>query len=186
MKSWERLAIYAVLGLVGLLLLRAHDASVRAQALAEQRADSLAAIRQHMVANEVIRSRDDSAARDSIARLVTRTRQLARSADVLSHRADSLVALDSLRPALAVKDSVIFVQSEEIEHLKTEVFLTGQRWRAADSAAFQWRTLAEGTALQLRDALKRSNPRFACVAGAGIASGLHTGAGLAVACGLRL
>jgi hypothetical protein len=153
----------------------------RTDPLAQERADSLAAARQHLVAAEVARARDDSTARDSISRLRNAVGRASLVASRLSRRADSLAAdlrsvLGGVRLAafdslMAVTDSVHKADSAQITSLQSALAIAERRWYIADSAAVQWRTLQEGTALQLRDALKRGNPR--CILGPSATVGLH-------------
>jgi len=175
-KLWP-LGVAALLGLIGgWALFRCTS-----DPFAQERADSLAAVRQHLVAAEVARARDDSTARDSIATLDAERRQLAASADRLSRRADSLAAdlravLGGVRRAdfdsiIALKDSVTTLQSAQIASLTAALGLATRHWQVADSAAWSWRTLQEGTALQLREALKRGNPR--CIIGPSATVGFH-------------
>ena len=186
-----------LLGLIAVgalfLWLRSHDAAVRAQALAKQSEDSLARVTASRDSLDKLKVVADGAARDSIAKLLQRTALSKVQVRTLSRRADSLVARlnltigDSLiRDALAVKDSNIAVLALSVSDIQNALGLSNARWWVADSAASAWRSIATNAQSQLRAAIKRSAPRFACVGGVGLSAGLGGSAGgLTVACGYR-
>jgi hypothetical protein len=185
-KLWP-LGVAALLGLgAGFLLFRCKP-----DPMAQFRADSLATARQHLLAGDVWRAHSDSVAQDSIAKLTAHARSAATKVTQLQKRADSLTAVlrtvgisPDVQAILAVKDSALSQEMGIVENLKVSVTLLSTRLAAADSAVFSWRTLQEGTALQLQDALKRgSGPR--CIIGPGATIGWRGYAvGLSVTCRL--
>lgn len=188
MKLAERLVAYGVLALVAVLLLKSHDANVRAQALAEQRADSLATARQHLVAADSLRLHADSMARDNVTKLGTLVTKLGTRATVANVRADSLagIAHDSGAAYVALK-AVVAAQQDQIDALEKSVAIFHALFHSADSSATAWRNLANAATAQLTASLKRAAPRLACVGGAGVTAGLGGSAvGLGVTCGLRI
>lgn len=174
-------------GLAGVLVLHEHDARVRAQAIAQGRADSLTRATVALAQLDRQRSQDSAAAVDSLARLSARVATSARRVTVLARQADSLVRLDSLRPALAMKDAIIGEQATQITALRADSGVLARRWLAAEAAATAWRQAADAARTQLAAALKRSAPRWVCVGGVGAAGGVNgLAAGLSATCGIRV
>lgn len=182
--------------LIGVLALRAHDSSVRAQALAQQRADSLNIAQESLQVHEAHRVQDSIAVADSFATLSQTVGTSQQLSTRLTHRADSLreelravlggtrgQALDSL---MTVTDSIQKADSVVIHAQAQQLALLWNQRAQDDSAIIEWRTLALASHDQLTAALKRSAPRFSCVGGLGAAVGVNAAAGLGVTCGVRV
>lgn len=190
------LSYIVALIIAAVLALHFHDAAVRAQALAQARSDSLHAVTVTLEQQDQRRAKDSAAASDSIRNLMERdslfrveAKSLATQADGLAAELRSvlggvrLVAFDSL---MAVRDSVDTDLRGQIASFAQIVKVTNTLLSAKDSSARAWKAVAENAEAQVAAALKRQTPRFACVAGAGLAVGWGSGAGATVACGLRL
>jgi hypothetical protein len=149
---WVGLAIFAALWLYE------HDHAIRMQALAEARADSLRVVTHQRDSLDLLRAQLDSQAHRTITVTLTRMVENRHVTDSLTQLKDSLVALDSLRPALAVADSIISTQRQNIVALVSALSLAQARWQAADSAAQSWRAVALNAQVQLGAANKRASP----------------------------
>jgi hypothetical protein len=149
---WVGLAIFAALWLYE------HDHAIRMQALAEARADSLRVVIQQRDSLDVLRAQLDSQAHRTITVTLTRTVENRHVTDSLTQLKDSLVALDSLRPALVMADSIISTQRQNIVALASALSLAQARWQAADSSAQAWKAVALNAQSQLSAANKRASP----------------------------
>jgi hypothetical protein len=155
MKRWP---IWLALAGGALVWLWQHDHAVRAQALAEARADSLRIVTHQRDSLDVLRATLDSTARRTITVTLTQTVTNRHVTDSLAQLKDSLVALDSLRPALVVADSIIATQRQNIVALVSALSLAQARWQAADSSAQAWKAVALNAQIQLGAANKRASP----------------------------
>jgi hypothetical protein len=181
--------------LAGALVLHEHDARVRADAIAHQRADSLQRVSDSLVAAHVA---DSTAAADRTQHLADSLAAIDSTLNAVTARAAKLGAAITVNPdtmvpkrqvlaALATTDTALATQAAKILTLSADTAAWRQRWLEAVNEGGSWKRVALGAQRQLKDALKRSAPRWACVGGVGAAGGLNgAAAGIGTTCGLRI
>lgn len=164
---------------------------------AQHRADSLATVVDQLVLADSLRQRAARADADTVAALKARAGWLRDHAAVASKMSDSLmralrVWADSVVPkrlvivALAAQDTVIRTQAMHIGALERTIEIERRGRLAADSAVRAWTTVALQLRTELAAAVRRSNRRWGCTAGAGATAGISQyAAGVGFTCGRR-